>query len=109
LALSTQVEAGRNTAGVPEELSTYIFEMAYPKGEAVSIGERHLENGDYVVVSLSKVTEGAIDKLTDEERASLRTTLSSSVAGDSYRAWQTFLRSQADVEIYSHSSAQSYY
>ncbi len=102
LSVSTQVAAQRNAADVPAELISAIFEMPHPAKEGeVGLLEQHLENGDYVVVSLSKVTEGSLDDLSEAERVSLRTNLSSSLAGDEYRAWQDELRAESEVEIYS--------
>lgn len=100
LSLSIQTDAQRNTSGVPEELLSSVFAMPSPNNEGVSLLERHLDNGDYVLVSLSKVTAGDTDNLTDAERVSLRSSLSSGMAGDEYRAWQAQLEANADVQIY---------
>jgi peptidyl-prolyl cis-trans isomerase D len=101
IQLSSQLAAQRNTAGVPAELLTSVFEMAQPEKDKVTIAERHLGNGDYVIVSLSNITDGSVDDLAEAERASLRGNLSSSIAGDEYRAWQEQLRIQADINVYS--------
>ncbi|MFT6221727.1 MAG: peptidyl-prolyl cis-trans isomerase D [Candidatus Endobugula sp.] len=99
VVLSAQTDAQRNAAGVPEELLASVFKMPHPKEKAVLL-ERHLDNGDYIIASLSKVSLGNTEELTVEERVSLRTSLSSGIAGDEYRAWQAQLESNADVEIY---------
>jgi peptidyl-prolyl cis-trans isomerase D len=99
VAISTQTDAQRNTAGVPEELLSSVFEMPHPKANTVLL-ERHLDNGDYIIASLSKVSSGDTEALTKEERVSLRSSLSTGIAGDEYRAWQTQLEAQADIEIY---------
>ena len=100
LVISTQTSAGRNAVDVPEELLAYIFEMPKPEDDAIRIGELHLENGDYVLASLSLVEDGDTEKLTDDERNSLRANLNSSLSGDNYRAWQALLRARADIDIY---------
>jgi peptidyl-prolyl cis-trans isomerase D len=101
IKLSSQLAAQRNAADVPAELLTSVFEMAQPEEGAVTIAERHLDNGDYVIVSLSKIIDGSVDDLSEAERTSLRGNLSSSIAGDEYRAWQEQLRTQADINVYS--------
>jgi peptidyl-prolyl cis-trans isomerase D len=100
IALSSQVAAQRNAAEVPSELLASVFEMPAPEAEKVLILERHLDNGDYVIASLSKVTDGSLTDLSDTERLSLRNNLSSSIVGDEYRAWQNVLRKQASIEVY---------
>jgi peptidyl-prolyl cis-trans isomerase D len=107
VAISTQTDAQRNAAGVPEELLSSVFEMSHPKDSAVLL-ERHLNNGDYIIASLSKVSQGNTEALTEEERASLRSSLSSGIAGDEYRAWQTQLETQADIEIYRSQNSDVY-
>jgi peptidyl-prolyl cis-trans isomerase D len=107
VALSAQTDAQRNAAGVPEELLASVFEMPHPKEKSVLL-ERHLDNGDYIIASLSKVSLGNTEELTVEERVSLRTSLSSGIAGDEYRAWQVHLESNADVEIYRSQNSSVY-
>jgi len=107
VAISTQTDAQRNAAGVPEELLASVFEMPHPKEKTVLL-ERHLDNGDYIIASLSKVSLGNTEELSVEERVSLRTSLSSGIAGDEYRAWQAHLESQADVEIYRSQNSSIY-
>ena len=100
LSFSSQLEAQRNAADVPAELLEHIFAMEHPEQDNVTIDGMHLENGDYVVISLSKVTNGSVESLTDEEKTSLRTSLTSRLTGDNYRSWQSLLRDQGDVEVY---------
>jgi peptidyl-prolyl cis-trans isomerase D len=105
LTVSTQTNTQRNATSVPEELLSSVFEMAAPEvalddPTKLSLLERHLDNGDYVLVNLLKVIPGDTESLTDTERESFRNSLSSSIAGDEYRAWQAQLESNADVKIY---------
>ena len=114
LTVSIKTGIQRNASGVPEDLMSSVFEMPHPlkidgksssddsNGTAVEVSllERHLDNGDYVLVSLSKVVAGDAESLTSAERQSFRSSLSSSIAGDEYRAWQAQLDSNADVKIY---------
>ncbi|ODS24983.1 hypothetical protein AB835_00305 [Candidatus Endobugula sertula] len=100
LSLSTQVAAKRHAAGVPQELLNHLFAMPHPDDDQGRIDELSLDNGDYVIVNLTKVTSGDIENLTDDERKSLKTNLASSLAGDEYQAWQSMLREEANVEVY---------
>ncbi len=100
LQLDSQVDAQRNAVGVPSELLEAVFTMPHPDASVVIDGY-HLNNGDYVLVSLSKVLSGSLESLVENERASLRTNLSASLAGDEYRAWQQHLRAGAAIEIFS--------
>ncbi|MGS2717557.1 SurA N-terminal domain-containing protein [Eionea flava] len=108
VTVETQTDAQRNTAGVPEDLLAKVFEMPYPAESEVSILETHLDSGDYVIVSLSKVTPGDTENLTDAERESLRTSLSSGISNDEYRAWLAALEANADVDIYRSQNAATY-
>ncbi len=100
LSLSSQVAAERNAADVPQELLEVVFNASRPSADQESTDEHFLENGDYVIFSITKVTDGNVEALTDIERASLRSNLSNSRVGDEYRAWQSELRNEADIEIY---------
>lgn len=100
LILNTQQGAERNEAQVPSELLEYVFELSHPKTGSVSLGGVSLDNGDYALLSLSNVTNGSVDNLTDNERQSLQVNMSASLAGDSFRVWQESLRDNAEVEVY---------
>lgn len=108
VTVEIQTDAQRNAAGVPEDLLAKVFEMPYPTESEASILETHLDSGDYVIVSLSKVTPGDTESLTDAERESLRTSLSSGISNDEYRAWLAALEANADVEIYRSQNAGAY-
>lgn len=105
LSFSSQLAAERNAADVPAELLEYVFTMAQPQQDQPVFDGMHLQNGDYVVITLSNVTDGSVDALTDEEKTSLKVNLSSRLTGDSYRAWQSLLREQADINVFNASPA----
>lgn len=98
LSISSQVEAGRNAADVPRELLQTIFEVTSPKSGEVRIIEEYLENGDYVIAELSKVTDGTMDQLTEVENTNLRGSIASNLATDGFRAWQVKLEENASIE-----------
>ncbi len=108
LTVSAQVAASRNTSEVPNELLSAIFEMPYPSEGEAKLAEQHLNNGDYVIVSLTKVSNGSVGDLEEAELTSLRSNLSSSLSNDEYRAWQALLRNEGDIEVYSSQAAGIY-
>jgi peptidyl-prolyl cis-trans isomerase D len=108
LTVATQVAAQRNAADVPSELLSAIFEMPTPESEKTALLGQHIDNGDYVIVSLSQVNDGSVEDLAEAEKSSLRSNLSSSLSGDEYRAWQAFQREQASVEIYRSAASAVY-
>ncbi len=105
LTLSSQIAVQRNAANVPRELLDAIFALSVPSESNPVITDLHLDNGDYVLASLSKVTNGSVDDLEVVERNNLRNSLSSGLAGDAYRAWQDEIRKSSDIEIYSSESS----
>jgi len=104
LEVATQIAAQRNNSAVPAELLSFIFSMSAPKDQSVISG-MHLDNGDYAVVNLAKVSDGTIASLTDEERDSLDVNLAANKGRDAYQAWQSLLRAKADVDIFKSQNA----
>ncbi len=104
LEVATQIAAQRNNSAVPAELLSHIFSMPAPKDQLSTSGI-HLDNGDYAVVSLAKVSDGTIASLTDEERDSLDVNLAANKGRDAYQAWQSLLRAEADVDIFKSQNA----
>lgn len=100
LSFYNQVGVKRNATDVPLEVLSMVFDLAEPKEGERTVADEYLDNGQYVIVSLRKVTAGNVEELTDVERNSLRNNLSSSVAADEYRAWQDNLRDEGSIEVY---------
>lgn len=59
--LKTMSALLRSSRDIDMQLSDYIFAMAKPSEETKSFGQTKLNNGDYVVVQLTKVEDGKID------------------------------------------------
>tara|TARA_R110000787_G_scaffold127867_2_gene239488 strand:+ start:3184 stop:5076 length:1893 start_codon:yes stop_codon:yes gene_type:complete len=56
-------------------------------------------NGDFVVLSLTRVVPGELDKLPVEQRDNLRTSLRKALAQREYQAYEQSLVASADVEV----------
>lgn len=100
LLLSSQEGVARDSVEVPNELLTTIFALPKPVNSNAVITERHLDNGDYVLASLTQVVDGNLDTMEASESENVRASLSSNISGASYRAWQNQLRDDADVEVF---------
>lgn len=100
LSFARHKNVSRNSSDIPLELVSLVFDMPKPEEGKTEVQERYLDNGQYVIVQLTKVAEGDVSALNDTERTSLKGNLSNSIAGDEYRAWQSDLRDQASIEVY---------
>ena len=100
LSFTKQVGIQRNASDVPLEILSLAFDMEKPDEGKVTIADQYIENGQYIIVSLSKVAEGNFSELAEAERTSLRVNLSASTAADEYRAWQDNLREESSISIY---------
>jgi peptidyl-prolyl cis-trans isomerase D len=63
---------GRTAKDVPGEVLDTLFTMPAPEGEKPVYGETALSNGDYAVLALYQVTDGAIENLGESDRNSLK-------------------------------------
>jgi peptidyl-prolyl cis-trans isomerase D len=61
-------DVGRGAKEIPIEIMEILFTMQYPQGDMPVYQGTALNNGDYAVVALHKVTDGSIDTLKPEER-----------------------------------------
>ena len=79
-----------------EEIRQWGFSLAEPADSAV-VSDLALANGDHVIVSLTRVTEGDLDKLSAEQKQVLSTTVALTAASRDYQAYETLLVEQADI------------
>ena len=107
LTVLTRTAAKRDDSEIDAELIDFVFSMAKPVAEGRSIGDTHLSNGDYVLISLFNVEDASASSLTEEEQANLRDNLASFYSSDEFTAWQSQLRANADIEIFAESSDNS--
>jgi peptidyl-prolyl cis-trans isomerase D len=100
LSFTKKVGVLRNASDIPLEILSLAFDLQAPKDGEVTVSDQYVDNGQYIIVSLSKVSSGDINALPEAERTSLRVNLSSSTAADEYRAWQDNLREESSISIY---------
>lgn len=97
-ALQWQVNLNtkRFSGKLNEELRQWVFSMAEPVDSAV-VSDFALTDGDHVIVSLTRVTEGDFSKLSAEQKQVLSTTVALTAASRDYQAYETLLVEQADI------------
>ena len=91
-------DAGRFDDGISEHLLDVVFRMPRPGGDARFDGLID-DAGDFVIVSLSRVDDGDVSALSDEEREDLRRALEADLGRTAYDAFVRVRRGSADVEI----------
>ena len=91
-------EVGRFDGEVPEQLLDVVFRMPRPGGDGRFDGLID-DAGDFVLVSLSRVADGNVSALSDEEREDLRQALETDLGRTAYDAFVRVRRESADVEI----------
>lgn len=86
----------RNDSSVDRRLLQHVFSLPRPGDEAVVSSTQAAEG--YAIVQLSNVTDGSIEELSAEQRASLRRNLSNMLGERDYSAFLQQLRSEARVD-----------
>ena len=76
----------------------YVFAMQQPD-KTPSNGGLFLENNDYVLVSLSKVEQGDISKLSRDQRNGLKASSAMASAGREFQSYQKALLDEAEVSL----------
>ena len=89
---------GRFDGEVSEQLLDVVFRMPRP-GSDVRFDGLIDDVGDFVIVSLSRVEDGDVSALSDEEREDLRQALEADLGRTAYDAFVRVRRESADVEI----------
>lgn len=90
--------AARGQEGVDPVVLQSVFRMARPEGaDKPSLGGVALQNGDFVLVKLSGVSEPEA-KPTEEEKAMYQRFLASRSGQDDFSAFRRYLQDQAKVE-----------
>ena len=91
-------DVGRFDGEVSEQLLDVVFRMLRPGGDSRFDGLID-DAGDFVIVSLSRVDDGDVSALSDEERVDLRRALEADFGRTAYDAFIRVRRESADVEI----------
>lgn len=90
------LETKRFTGNHNNQIRQRAFAMAEPAGQPVVDG-LVLDNGDYVLISLVKVTEGDFSQLSSEQQTLLTATVALTAASRDYQAYEALLVEEADV------------
>ena len=90
--------ATRFQGAVPREVLTTAFELARPAVGGKSLGSVRLENGDYAVVSVSRVSDGTLEDLSASEADALSRFLEGESARTEFEAFRRSLVDAAVVE-----------
>lgn len=96
LAWQVSLDTKRFTGNQNDEIRQKVFTMAEPGGHPV-VDSLILENGDYVLISLVKVTEGDFSQLSSEQQKLLTATIALTTASRDYQAYEKLLLEDADV------------
>ena len=91
-------DVGRFDDGVPEQLLDAVFRIPRPDGDGRFDGLID-DAGDFVVMWLSRVDDGDVSALSDEEREGLQRALEADFGGTAYDAFVRVRRESAEVEI----------
>lgn len=92
------LDTKRTDPKVNREVLAHVFAQPRPE-EKPAVSGLHLANGDFVVVSLTKVTDGNLGTLAAAQQSSLARSLAGAAGGVSYAAYQALLTEQSDIEI----------
>ena len=99
LTLETSDNTRRGGFGVQREITSHVFDLSAPRPGAKVQEHFALPNGDQVVVQLRSVRPGNLDNQSAEQRDALLQQLASMGGSAELAAVQSYLTSQADVEI----------
>ena len=91
------LDAQRNSGNLSSEVRNAVFRLPAPSGEPVIEGF-YTRNGDYVVVSLTEITEGKIDSLSEEQRASIEFSTLATNSRRELQAYQNHLLAGSDID-----------
>jgi peptidyl-prolyl cis-trans isomerase D len=92
-----KVEAGERTnQAVNAEINTYAFELASPRGSAIT-DSFTAANGDFVVIELTKVQLADSDSLDQERLDLIRSIAETATSSKEFVAYQQALIEQADI------------
>lgn len=93
VSLDTQ----RNASRVKREILEHVFSLPRPQGQAVTSGFT-TSAGDYVVASLTEVSDGDYQNMSQSEKTNLRQRLASSAGESAYLAYEAQLQQTAKIE-----------
>lgn len=91
---------GRNQEELDPQINTRVFKMAKPEVGGKSLDSLILDNGDFVVIALTKVYEGGVTEITPREIEVISNLLANQQGRYDLQDYMTELRRSADIEKY---------
>lgn len=98
LSVQENTAVTRTGSAVDSEILERVFSLAKPT-EGPVVSSFSLNNGDFVVLSLSKVVVGDVNALSAAEQQSLSAQLAGQSSNASYQAYRDQLKSSAEINI----------
>lgn len=90
------IDGARRANGTNTEIAQKVFSLPKPLTESIVEGF-YLSNGDFVVASLTEVTEGRLDRLTSQQRTALVSASTVSRGSRDLDAYQRSLLAKATI------------
>ncbi len=97
--LEQGVKVKRNSTTLPAVIRDTAFGLARPEPDSPSIGGIALDNGDYVLLSVSRVLDGDPSKLEEAVRVVMREQMAQAKGDAQFSLLGKYLREHADIEI----------
>jgi len=99
LSWQVQISTPRQQAGIADQLLQHVFSLPHSSTGTVNSGIQ-LSDGDYVVVQLSKVTEGRLPDLPTEQLEQFKGQLAEQLAQLEFSLYQRSMEAGSDVIIH---------
>jgi len=93
-------KVARNDEELAANLLTDVFKLPKPGVGEKSLGRHIDDNGNFYVVTLTKIYEGSVFDLGIQERRALSRNLSQQLSGGIVTEYQLGLRNDANIQIY---------
>ena len=97
LSWQVVIDGTRRNTSSDAEIGQKVFSLPKPVAESV-VESFYLSNGDFVVASLTGVTEGRLDRLTTQQKASLVAAATVSRGSRDLAAYEQSLLAKATIE-----------
>ena len=97
LSWQVVIDGTRRNTSSDAEIGQKVFSLPKPGAESV-VESFYLSNGDFVVASLTGVTEGRLDRLTTQQKASLVAAATVSRGSRDLAAYEQSLLAKATIE-----------
>ena len=97
LSWQVVIDGTRRNTDSDAEIGQKVFSLPKPVAESV-VESFYLSNGDFVVASLTGVTEGRLDRLTKQQKASLVAAATVSRGSRDLAAYEQSLLAKATIE-----------